>query len=256
MNDDDVKHLLGRAFGEEPPLGIDRDEVLRDGRKRLRRRRLFASGGVVAAVVVVAIGAATLPNLVDDSTPERMPPAATGTSLPESSFPPPPPSIRTQAPLTPDWAAKLTSKLYGSGYLPESAVQPVAGEVEFPKFQVVEDKYVYRAKIIGPSGEGVLKITVESSRGIKPDCASITRQHQYSSCEIHPKDGVDLLVARERWSDRAEVITYAQAVLNDGTLVTAKVSNVVIPSTSNGTTPTPLLPVLDGIVVKSGLSVR
>lgn len=56
----DIKDLLGAAIGDEPPLGIDRDAVFEDGRKRLWRRRAWQSGAVAAAVVVAAVGAATL----------------------------------------------------------------------------------------------------------------------------------------------------------------------------------------------------
>ena len=48
-DNDDVKDLLGRALAEEPPLRIDRDEVFRQGRRKLRSRRCFEAGSVVAA---------------------------------------------------------------------------------------------------------------------------------------------------------------------------------------------------------------
>ena len=39
-DDEDVKNLLSKAFGQEPPLGIDRDEVLAHeiGRASCRER--------------------------------------------------------------------------------------------------------------------------------------------------------------------------------------------------------------------------
>ncbi|MGQ0840389.1 hypothetical protein [Actinokineospora sp.] len=57
---DDVKDLLGRAFADEPPLRLDRDAVLADGRRRLRRRRTAAIGGVTAAVAAAVVGATAL----------------------------------------------------------------------------------------------------------------------------------------------------------------------------------------------------
>ena len=67
--DEDVKELLGRALAGEPPLTLDRDEVFRDGRRRLRNRRLFSSGGVAAGVVAAAVGAVLLTGLIDEPAP-------------------------------------------------------------------------------------------------------------------------------------------------------------------------------------------
>jgi hypothetical protein len=260
---DDVKELLGKAFGQEPPLGIDRDEVLREGRKRLRRRRYFASGGVVAAVVVAAVGAATLTNLAGSSAPERMPPAGSSTmqttpSAPTQQSPPksevpPPESTRPPKPPSQAWANELTVLLHKSGHVPEALARPVGGGKK-AKFWLVGDKYVYKADIIGPKGDGYVEVTVEYAPGRVSDCKLMTA---YGECSVRTKNGVDVLVGRQ-WKDTGETTTYTQAVLPDGSMVTATSSNLTSVAMKAGRSPNTPIPVLDDealcdILVKSGL---
>ncbi|MBM7770723.1 hypothetical protein JOD54_000927 [Actinokineospora baliensis] len=85
---DNVRDLLGKAFGDEPPLGVDREAVFAEGRRRLRRRRAAASGGVAAAVAVAVFGAAALSGgALGIGQPEVIPAAppssAGATSVPE-----------------------------------------------------------------------------------------------------------------------------------------------------------------------------
>lgn len=260
---DDVKELLGRAFGQEPPLGIDRDAVLREGRKRLRRRRYLASGGVVAAVVVAAVGAATLTNLADSTAPDQMPPAASRTGTPTSTDAPPPPSSQppnttTESTLTPGstlWAKELTRILYKSPYLSEDKATPV-GDSDRAKFRVNGDKYVYQADLVGPKSSGYVEIWVEPAQGSVPACEHMTG---YAECGIRKKGDVDVLVARHV-ADTGQVTTYARGVLPDGSMITVTATNLPTSATKAGSPPTAPFPVLDDdalcyLVARSGLRV-
>ena len=61
MNDEpDVRRLLEAAVRHEPPLALDRDAVLEDGRRRLRVRRTATVGGAAMAVVAVVLGMTAL----------------------------------------------------------------------------------------------------------------------------------------------------------------------------------------------------
>jgi hypothetical protein len=89
QRDEDVKWVLGRAFGAEPPLGLDRAEILRAGRRKVRNRRIVASGGVAASVIAVVVGAAVLPGLLTDDGPGEDVAVGTSTSAPSVSGTPP-----------------------------------------------------------------------------------------------------------------------------------------------------------------------
>ena len=278
---DDVKDLLGRAFGQEPPLRIDRDEVIQLGRKRLRRRRMFEAGGVVAAVVVVAIGAATLTNLTD-SEPQRMPPAAsrtqtappgpelplpipsTGTSPPQSTTTASPPSVpstdqsfRTGQPFDANY---LTELLYNVGGVSRKEVQqPPGGPPGLPAFQQDGAKYVFRADVsrIG-GGTGSLDVTVDFAPGVVADCATLPSA--YGDCEVRGRG--ELPVAVSEWSGpdgERRLLVYT--VLFNGTRVAAIASNVTAHDREVGKVPTNAPPVfstdqLNSLVVKVASSAR
>lgn len=265
-DDDDVKELLGRALGQEPPLGIDRDEVFRQGRKRLRRRRFFEAGSVVAAVVVAAVGAATLTDLADRDE-DRMPPAASSTAyappgpglpLPPSSKVPvgPPSSIETSEPgLT---AQSLTTQLYASGLLPPEAIAAMPGSRLPPQFQQQGETYVWEADIT-PGGEtgGSIQITVDRTSAPWASCDMIP--HSYGRCDV--RGNRDAQVALSHWlgadGDRR---TFAVAVSADGIRVAAMASNITERDLRNGKQPPDTDPVLSDqelcvLVTKAGLGV-
>lgn len=152
----DIKDLLGGAFGDEPPLGIDREEVFEAGRKRLRRRRLLQSTSVVAAVVVVAAGAATF--IAVNPSPE-LPPAATRTTEPSHTTTSvtqtsEPPTTTTHRPAK---AADLTTALYS--VLPQDAVKPGEDSAK-PEFHEKGDQFYFAADVKRSTGDGGLTVTV------------------------------------------------------------------------------------------------
>ncbi|WP_026423213.1 hypothetical protein [Actinokineospora inagensis] len=115
---DEVHDLLGRAFGEEPPMAIDRAAVVADGRRRLRKRRLAATGGVAAMVAVAVFGTAALTS------------GAFGLGQPGTVAPAGEPTMGTAAsggPQRPS-ARSSTSRAAAS----PSTTKPLVHEVELP----------------------------------------------------------------------------------------------------------------------------
>ncbi|MGX7823964.1 hypothetical protein ACTG9Q_02610 [Actinokineospora sp. 24-640] len=61
MSDErELKRLLDLAVGQEPPLRLDPEAVLGEGRRRLRARRAAAVGGAATAVAALVIGVAAV----------------------------------------------------------------------------------------------------------------------------------------------------------------------------------------------------
>ena len=260
----DIKDLLGKAIGDdEPPLGIDRDEVFRVGRQRVRRRRALAAGGVVTAVVAAAVGAATLTNFVS-ITPDPVPPADSRHAPPGPDLPLPsttqeaPHSTRTAPPLTESHAGELTNQLYWSMDVPAEAVIGWPGVTGRPGFRVEGDVYLYESDIAGATGEGVLQVTVGAAApGAKASCEGID---EFDTCRVEMVAGKH--VAQATWKNpEGERRNVAVAVLPDGTKVAAMASNHSRRFQDAGKTPHGGEPVLDmselsKLIVKSGFRVR
>ncbi|MFL6125684.1 hypothetical protein [Actinophytocola sp.] len=243
---DDVKDLLGRAFGEEPPLRIDRDQVVEHGRKRLRRKRFLEAGGVVAAVVVAAVGAATLTNLTGSSAPEKLPPAASSTyqappgpelPLTASTTPLPPTSTETtQSPppraLVALDPATLTAKLYATGVLSATEALALPGQSGRVAFTTAGEQAVYRADVIRPHAQGFLQIVIGTTTGIGGACAA-TPPDSTTDCEVNHKFGTDVVVNRHV-DGNGQRSTVASAVLANGLRVSATATNLTVRATNAG----------------------
>jgi len=258
----DIKDLLGKAIGDEPPLGIDRDEVFRAGRQRVRRRRTLAAGGVVAAVVVAAVGAAMLTNIVEID-PEPLPPAVGDSQHapqgPELPLPSTPASQKppTGPQLTPQHAEQLTDALFHSWYVSSTEVVPWHRD-ETPGFRVRGGAYLYQSDLTSPKGEGVLEVTVDYvAPGSEASCDDVSGQ--YDSCAVSSMDGVK--VAQATWKGpNGERRNLAVTVLPDGTKVAAMASNFSRRYEDAAKEPTGEEPVLDmekltTVIVTSGFSV-
>lgn len=258
MNED-VKELLSKAFGPEPPLGIDRDEVLHQGRKRLRRRRLFEAGSVVALVVVVAVGAATLTRLVTTGQEDRMPPAASSTEhappgpdlpVPPSYTPSVPPTMETTTthlalPSDATSAANhLTSLLYASGIVNGKQASPLPNQTGPPQFRLTGDQFTYEADIYRTSSKrGYVQVVVDPSPTIAVDCGNLPSPT--NDCEIKFQAGTPVVVAGfvDRYGER----TVRVSVLSDsGVSVSATASNQTREDREKGRTPPKSGPVLSG----------
>jgi hypothetical protein len=266
---DDIKELLGRAFGEEPPLRIDRDEVLEQGRKRLRKRRFFEAGSVVAAVVVAVVGAATLTNLAG-SEPERLPPAA--------SYPRPTPQEGPELPLassatpsvtrpqsTPqigvagrEVAGALTKALYDSKIVVESEFEPLPGNSGTPGFQQYDTQYVFEADVVRADSQGYLYIVVDYAPGAVASCESVPEP--FGDCKL-AKAGAGPVTYADYAGPDGEYRVYVSVVLANGTQLAAIASNYTLRAREAGTQPNPKAqPVLSGdelaeLLTKAGLGV-
>ena len=230
---DDVKNLLGRAFGDEPPLRLDRDEIIERGRKRLRRRRFFEAGGVVAAVVVVALGAVTLTGLTG-SEPDRLPPAASSThhtpppSRPATTKLPQPPTAATMATSPPTAqlnATRLTNALYATGVLSAKEIQPILGQTGTPRFQESGDQYTFEGDAYQSGKRGYVQVLIGRSVGATADrgeCAALVPPA--TDCSVRDRAGGDIVVAHFQETS-GERHTTATVVMPDGLRVYALASN-------------------------------
>lgn len=274
---DDVKELLGRAFGDEPPLRIDREVVLEQGRKRLRRKRFIDTGSVVAAVVVAVVGATTLTNLADRE-PERLPPAASETRpAPQGPAPQGPElplttTTKTELPETPastndriappstistTEADQLTTLLYATGVVSPDTVRPVSGRPVTPQFVPLQDRYVYEANVIGPTAKGFLQVTVGYTPDITQTCTSGTPTGK-GDCIVKKKDGVSVTVVHSTSADGERRVT-ATAKFRSGVRIAVMASNTTFEASKAGDSPSDTAPVLSddqvcALVTKVGLN--
>ncbi|MFC4858854.1 hypothetical protein [Actinophytocola glycyrrhizae] len=227
---EDIKDLLGKAIGDEPPMGVDRDEVFRAGRQRVRRRRGLAAGGVVAAVVAAAVGAATLTNFVSVE-PEPLPPAAGNSQFappgPDLPLPPrsqPKPSVAGAPPLTTGHTGTLTQRLFQSGIVRVRDVLPWPSHTSPTGFRIQDDTYLFEADISTAKAEGFLRVSVSFvAPGSVASCAEVDAG--YDSCKMGSKDG--LPVAEATWKGQdGERRDLALVAMPDGTKITAMSSNI------------------------------
>ena len=230
--DDGIKGLLGKAFGPEPPLTLDRAEIFRRGRRRVRVRRLAASGGVAAAVVAVVLGAAALNNLGGDgpsqdlspgqSTSTEQSPASVATS-PEGAPTGPRLPLSTTLAAPPDQrAVQFTQALADAALIPAAVQVQDQGDGNRPlAFVSLGETYLAGANLVEPRGGGNLQILVSRANLKTPvTCADPTAK--VISCSIVTDQGFPMTVATRR-SDNGVVDYVVHGVRSDGTdiLVTA-----------------------------------
>lgn len=248
MSDEDVKELLSRAFGQEPPLRLDRDEVLHQGRKRLRRRRFYEAGSVVAVVVLVAVGATLLTNFTGNE-PDRMPPAASTTQHappgPKLPVPPPrsptsgvaPPSTTTATNELPiaitssDADRHLTDLLYAAGVFTDTQVTAVPGTTGPPAFRRVGDQFVYEADLDRARSSGYVQVVVDLSPNLVVDCA-----HEPGDCELRTQSNLPVSVS-DTADTNGERTTRATTVNRNGIYVSAAATNLTHRDRTKGIDP-------------------
>jgi hypothetical protein len=247
--DEDVKELLGRALAGEPPLTLDRDEVFRAGRRRLRIRRLFSSGGVVTGVVAAAVGAVliTTPIAEEPPAPPVAPPAASG---PENSAPigpslPLDPSVTTppssRPPMSEDHAVALTGALVDSGLLGKELT------LTGPKFYPGDVSYDLQTDVITPAEEGTLTISVAAApSGAATDCAELKDN---AGCEVRTVRGTRVAVGTWKDYGTGEKRLLVYAIRADGTSVKASASNLSDRRRADGRPPVDKTPVVDEIAL-------
>jgi hypothetical protein len=223
-DDSDIRELLGRAVGDEPPMRIDRGEVFRQGRKRLRRRRMLEAGGVVAGVVAIAVGAITLTG-----------PRGDRHDVPAADQPEPPPSLLvtpeptavssfgdTPLATTEQHALDMTVAL--TEFLPEEmALEPMPGSDD-SGFLAIDGVYQLAADVVGSDAEGSLHIAVAPAKtDDQTDCVMFVEDYQ--ECQLLGTDTGPVAVATEKFAN-GEQRYVAFVSRADGTTVNAVITNL------------------------------
>jgi hypothetical protein len=268
-DDPDIKDLLGRAFDQEPPLRIDRDEVFRVGRTRLRRRRVFEAGGAVAAVVVAVVGASLLTGMVgEDTDDDRIPPAASSTQvappgpglpLPETESPAsttnrgsPSSPVSLSPAFTSAHAAELTQALYHSATMNNMVTVPPK-----PEFVVRGNSYMFDTDVTSPGVEGALRVTVEAQleNDVRVNCGDMPKP---GDCAVNFDHQTGVAVSH--WTGDKVSRIIVRAVLSDGSRITALSTNHSARQVNAGESPSNLEPPINeddlvNLVLKSGLHV-
>lgn len=237
MTDPDIKALLGKAMEDEPPLGIDRDEVFRRGHRKLRNRRFLEAGGVAAGVVVAVVGAVALSGVFSGDAERQVPPATSsrtheappGPSLPVTSEP-------SYAPRSSvEHAADLTKALTDSGILSDIDLKAALDVPGSPAFQVESESWEYQlvadvVDIKNSDVEGALAIEIVAAppAGAPQGCGTPPAGGQNSewSCHEEVRDGITIAVVEEKPVKGTSEHRITVAAVREGTKVTAVSSNL------------------------------
>lgn len=176
--DDDpteLRNVLERAIGTEPPLGFTAAEVRRAGARRVRGRRAGAAVGSVA-VLALAVGVG-VPVLVDDRG-SSVRPAAGGTSAasPAPTTPAASPPAPVRAPESGEDPARAAVRLAAAVRLPSDLTlrnlngEPGGGlRFDFGKNEIEDNpdaamEFFANVSLTGPGGKGFLEVTVQGAR--------------------------------------------------------------------------------------------
>ena len=261
---DDIKALLDKAFGPEPPLALDREAIVRHGRRQVRIRRLAASGGVAAAVVAVVLGAAFLSSRPGDDEVTPALPASTRpvqvTTTPSNLAPAGPelPLSTTTQVLPVDGeahAAELTKILSTARVLPETVkALPLESNGAPLVFRFDGSGYQAAARLSDASGQGIVLISLSRSRnGTPPRCPDS------DNCTELSESGVVMAAHTDR-STTGTIEYSVYALRPDGTSLTLSASNLASTRLDETRTTRPEPPVdltqLRAIATLPGLSYR
>ncbi|OLF09498.1 hypothetical protein BLA60_20315 [Actinophytocola xinjiangensis] len=244
-----VRRWLDTALSGEPPLAVDREEVLRRGRRGLRRRRLFQAGGAVSGAVAVVVGTVLVSGVLTghDGDHRTVPPAAGSTPTAESSLLTTPP--RTAEPSTAagpsttagpqgqvrDETVRYTQAVVNPDVLPARYVlSPVAG-TSGPVFQgTTPGVYEFEADLRTDDGSGWLWVLLRRGPGDGLDCDTVPRP--VDQCEVRKEGDLPMVVAVQRF-DTGEVRRVVRSVHPDGDSVTVTASNLTSVQRGDGAVP-------------------
>jgi hypothetical protein len=248
-SDAHVKELLGRALTGEPPLALDRDEVFREGRRRVRRRRVFSTGGAIAGVVAAAVGAVMLTGLLaDEAADEQVPPGASRPAQPPVTTTPPTTTVTT-TPLPPTSGApsQVHANALSRDFLQHNDVLPKTAQLsradgETPRFTVTADAYELKLDVRLPAAEGSLAVSVGAA-----DPAGVARCSDVSKngCVVRAARGIRVVIGTWKDYGTGEKRYIAFAVRPDGTSVRAIATNLSDRQRNKGALPADRTPVLD-----------
>jgi hypothetical protein len=233
----DPKELLGKAFGEEPPLRLDREEIVQRGRRQVRIRRFATSGGVAAAVVAVVLGAAVLPNLGGGGTDDAAaPPASVHPTSAGQPYPPTTPTTAPQGPQLPlstpatpvvdRRADELTRALADASLIPNQyhLISQADGSTPLA-FIRTDETYQATANLQDDRyGGGDVRVAISRVKSTtRPvDCASLGGRSL--SCSVVNENGLPMVQAVQQ-SDGGVVSNVVQVVRPDGTEVLVVAAN-------------------------------
>ncbi|ONI72912.1 hypothetical protein ALI144C_43845 [Actinosynnema sp. ALI-1.44] len=220
----DIKQTLATAFDAEPPVRVDRDEVIRSGRRRLLRRRAVTAGGTALAAGAVLLSSTFFlgrgePEQLQVAAPPKPPGAATTTSKPAK-----PPTAVEQ---------RLTNALAASRIVPtDLTLRPVPDWPSAPlTFKLSRDRYEAATDVVDKQGnEGTMFVMVQmhdpsapptgpGSRDVRPSCAAP------NTCVQRDFGGRSVQLTTVPFGTAGEVILMADTKLPDGTSVYASTSN-------------------------------
>lgn len=243
-----VRRWLDTALSGEPPLAVDREEVLRRGRRGLRRRRLFQAGGAVSGAVAVVVGTVLVSGMLTghDGDHRTVPPAARSTPSAGESAPlttPPSTSPSTSWTTTTagpqgqvrDETVRYTQAVVNPDVLPARYVlSPVAG-TSGPVFQGTKPGvYEFEADLRTDDGSGWLWVLLRRGPGDGLDCDTVPRP--VDQCEVRKEGDLPMVVAVQRF-DTGEVRRVVRSVHPDGDSVTVTASNLTSVQRGDGAVP-------------------
>jgi hypothetical protein len=236
--DGEIRELLGRAFGPEPPLALDREAVLRRGRRTVRLRRFVASGGVAASVLVVLIGAAVITGLPGhgpqeaaaplSSTPVSVPVPTTSEVAPSGPQLPLTTATSVPEPVIEARAAALT-KVLSTTMIP-AAFTPVAvvddGRAPL-EFRYANGGYHLTADLRDAEGIGSLDLTINYSGPDRkvPTCADGSPAE--TACSVLQESNIRMRISAERHSS-GYLSNAVYALRPDGTIVYVTSTNLTV----------------------------
>lgn len=218
MNDD-IRQTLATAVAAEPPLRVDKDRVIKSGRRRLLRRRAATAGGAALAVGAVVLSATFF---LGTGQPEPVQAARSAQALPEA------PEAVEQ---------RLTDVLATSGIVPTDLTLRKVPEEKAAKplgFKLGSGRYEASADLIDKQGnEGTMFVMVQvydptapaegpGSRDARPTCAAP------NTCVQRDFGGRSVQLTTIPFGTAGEVLLAANTKLPDGTVVYATTSNASV----------------------------
>jgi hypothetical protein len=252
----DIKQTLSTAFEDEPPLGIDKATILKDGRRKATFRRGYTAAAVLATVTAVAVpallwsgagggsggqlqaaagqSATPAPPLTTEapvtstsaSTPETTFTTKPGSSNAPSSFGPPKPP----KPVTPGRAAELGALLAASGTIPADARGQVIPQDPMDPwtFRISNaNAYLSFTDVTTAAGRGAVLLHLYPGDAACEAHDTTCRQETYGGRTVavssQEHNGITLVTVR--------------TATPDGAVMSAQTSNSSDKGTSNGTPP-------------------
>ncbi len=218
----DIKQVLATAFQAEPPLGIDRAQLIKNGRRRLLGRRISTTGGAALAVAAIVVSTTLFAGI---GKPEQRQPGA------PVSTPPLPwtTSSSPSSPLSTAVAQQFTRALADSRIVPaELTLRAIPGSGAALQFQPERTKYEAMADLVDKQGnEGTLYVMVadRTANDGRPTCAPP------NTCVQREFGGRQVQLTTAPLGSEGEVLLIAHTRLPNGVQIYAMTSNVSVKAT-------------------------